>query len=108
MQFSKNNTFNTICKSAVLGIGLSGTLVSSTILAQDGDMTFFITSAGPGKGADLGGLTGADAHCETLAVASGSKLTGWKAYLSVNAKIDRSSGNPLVIPGANGRAALGR
>jgi len=107
MQFSKNNTFNTICKSAVLGIGLSGTLVSSTILAQDGDMTFFITSAGPGKGADLGGLTGADAHCETLAVASGSKLTGWKAYLSVNAKIDRSSGNPLVIPGANARDRIG-
>jgi hypothetical protein len=46
------------------------------------DMTFFVTSAGPGKGADLGGLEGADAHCNALAKAAGSKRTNWKAYLS--------------------------
>jgi hypothetical protein len=45
-------------------------------------MTFFVTSAGPGKGADLGGLEGADAHCNALAKAAGSKRTNWKAYLS--------------------------
>jgi hypothetical protein len=47
-----------------------------------GDMTFFVTSAGKGNGADLGGLEGADAHCNALAAAVGSKRTTWKAYLS--------------------------
>ncbi|MDE2794766.1 MAG: hypothetical protein OXL34_08110 [Gemmatimonadota bacterium] len=45
-------------------------------------MTFFITSAGPGDGANLGGLGGADAHCETLAAAQGAGGRGWMAYLS--------------------------
>ena len=45
-------------------------------------MTFFITSAGPGDGANLGGLEGADAHCETLAAAAGAGGMGWMAYLS--------------------------
>jgi hypothetical protein len=47
-----------------------------------GDMTFFVTSVGKGNGADLGGLEGADAHCNALAAAAGSKHTNWKAYLS--------------------------
>jgi hypothetical protein len=47
-----------------------------------GAMTFFVTSQGKGNGADLGGLEGADAHCNSLAKAAGSKLTNWKAYLS--------------------------
>jgi len=46
------------------------------------DMTFFVTSAGKGSGADLGGLEGADAHCAALAKAAGSKHTAWHAYLS--------------------------
>ena len=45
-------------------------------------MTFFITSAGPGDGANLGGLEGADLHCETLASAVGAGGMGWMAYLS--------------------------
>jgi len=45
-------------------------------------MTFFITSAGSGDGANLGGLEGADAHCETLASAPGAGGRGWAAYLS--------------------------
>jgi hypothetical protein len=45
-------------------------------------MTFFVTSVGKGNGADLGGLEGADAHCNALAAAAGSKRTNWKAYLS--------------------------
>lgn len=52
---------------------------------QQKPMTFFITSAGPGKGADLGGLKGADAHCAALAKAAGSKLSSWRAYLSTQA-----------------------
>ncbi len=75
--------------------------------AQQPEMTFFITSAGPGDGANLGGLDGADAHCQKLATAAGSRLNGWKAYLSVNAKIDRSSGKAQVIPGVNARDRIG-
>jgi hypothetical protein len=45
-------------------------------------MTFFITSAGPGKGADLGGIAGADKLCQTLAGAAGAGAKTWRAYLS--------------------------
>ena len=62
---------------------------------QQGTMSFFITSAGPGDGAKLGGLAGADAHCKTLADASGvAGASGktWRAYLSAKA----SGGQPAV------------
>lgn len=49
------------------------------------EMTFFVTSEGPGKGADLGGLTGADAHCQKLAQAAGAGGKTWRAYLSTQA-----------------------
>jgi hypothetical protein len=61
--------------------------------------TFFVTSAGPGQGANLGGLAGADAHCEKLAAAAGVGDRGWRAYLSttgaagVNAR-DRIGAGP--------------
>ena len=45
-------------------------------------MTFFLTSVGPGQGADLGGLEGADAHCATLAASAGAAQRTWRAYLS--------------------------
>jgi len=48
-------------------------------------MNFFITSAGPGNGADLGGLAGADRHCATLAAATGAADRAWRAYLSATA-----------------------
>ncbi len=51
-------------------------------MGEQAPMTFFITSAGPGDGANLGGLEGADAHCETLASAVGAGGMGWMAYLS--------------------------
>jgi len=63
------------------------------------DTTFFVTSVGSGKGADLGGLDGADRHCETLAEAAGIRGKMWRAYLStqganaVNAK-DRIGRGP--------------
>ncbi|MEK6592122.1 MAG: hypothetical protein AABZ67_03465 [Pseudomonadota bacterium] len=49
------------------------------------DMTFFITSAGLGKGADLGGLAGADRHCQQLAAVAGAGKKQWRAYLSTAA-----------------------
>src|SRR5215475_13028440 len=49
---------------------------------QSPNMTFFVTSNGPGKGADLGGLEGADRHCQTLAQGAGAGGKTWRAYLS--------------------------
>lgn len=62
---------------ALLMLGLSG-----GVQAQQADMTFFVTSVGSGKGADLGGLEGADKHCQTLAAAAGAGNKTWRAYLS--------------------------
>ena len=50
--------------------------------AQQSNMTFFVTSHGPGNGADLGGLAGADRHCQSLAQAAGAGGHTWHAYLS--------------------------
>ncbi len=50
--------------------------------AQDARMSFFVTSQGPGDGANLGGLAGADAHCRKLAEAAGVTGKTWRAYLS--------------------------
>src|SRR5882757_3765504 len=81
--------------AAVAAIGLANVAQSQNA------MTFFVTSAGPGKGADLGGLEGADRHCQTLAQAAGAGGKTWKAYLStqgagaVNAK-DRIGRGPWV------------
>jgi hypothetical protein len=55
-------------------------------------MSFFVTSAGPGKGADLGGLAGADMHCQMLAAAAGRGNSTWHAYLSTQA----ANGQPAV------------
>ncbi len=63
-------------------------------------MTFFVTSVGSGKGADLGGLAGADQHCQSLANAVGAGNRTWRAYLSASA----SGGQPAV----NARDRIGR
>ena len=63
-------------------------------------MTFFVTSRGPGKGGDLGGLSGADAHCQALAQAEGAGDHTWRAYLSTSA----SGGQPAV----NARDRIGK
>ena len=60
--------------------------------AQQANMTFFVTSVGPGKGADLGGIAGADKHCQTLATAAGAGSHTWHAYLSTSA----AGGTPAV------------
>ena len=76
-------------------------LGSSAGLAQDAQMTFFITSVGSGNGADLGGLEGADRHCQSLASAVGAGDKTWRAYLSttgsggVNAR-DRIGSGPWL------------
>lgn len=64
------------------------------------DMSFFVTSAGVGKGADLGGLAGADRHCQQLAAAAGAGKKQWRAYLSTTA----AGGTPAV----NARDRIGK
>lgn len=70
-------------------------------MAQQANMSFFVTSVGPGKGADLGGLAGADRHCQQLAQTAGAGSKTWHAYLStqgagaVNAR-DRIGQGPWV------------
>jgi hypothetical protein len=59
--------------------------LSVPALAQQTTMTFFITSIGLGKGADLGGIEGADRHCQALAQAVGAGSRAWRAYLSTQA-----------------------
>jgi hypothetical protein len=62
-------------------VALTGLAPSTSAQAQQA-MTFFVSSVGSGNGANLGGLAGADAHCQNLAKAAGSTLTNWHAYLS--------------------------
>lgn len=50
------------------------------------EMSFFVTSTSPGKGGDLGGLAGADKHCQSLADSVGAGNRTWQAYLSTQAK----------------------
>jgi hypothetical protein len=61
-------------------------------LPQAPNMTFFVTGAGPGKGADLGGIEGADQHCQQLAQRHGSGGKTWRAYLSTQ----EAAGKPAV------------
>ena len=76
--------------AAVVSVILIDTL--SVGRAQQPSMSFFITSVGSGKGADFGGLTGADRHCQTLAEKAGVSGRSWRAYLSVSA-----SGGQAVV-----------
>ena len=82
---------------ALLLLGIAG-----DAQAQQASMTFFVSSAGSGKGADLGGIAGADKMCQALALAAGAGSRTWRAYLStqpsggaaaVNAR-DRIGGGP--------------
>jgi hypothetical protein len=75
-------------------------IVTGASAQQQTPMTFFVTSVGKGSGADLGGLDGADAHCNALAKAAGSTLTNWRAYLSTTA--------PGGDAGVNARDRIGK
>ena len=90
---------STIRVSLLASVALLALGFAAPAQAQQANMTFFITSDGPGKGGDLGGLAGADAHCARLATAAGTTGKTWRAYLStqganaVNAK-DRIGKGP--------------
>jgi hypothetical protein len=78
----KNATRLSVFASAALA---SLSLSASAPAQQASDMTFFVTSVGLGKGGDLGGLAGADKHCQDLAQAAGAGNRTWRAYLSTQA-----------------------
>ena len=90
---------NTLSRSIAFLLPLLGLTGISLAYAQQPNMTFFIISAGSGKGGDLGGLEGADKHCQMLAQAAGAGGKTWRAYLStqgagaVNAR-DRIGAGP--------------
>jgi hypothetical protein len=91
-----------------LSAGAAALLAACATGPATGPMSFFITSAGSGQGANLGGLAGADAHCQKLAAASGAAGAGaktWRAYLSVPPTF-ASQGAPAV-PAINARDRIG-
>jgi len=63
-------------------LSLVALTLAGTALADPGAMSFFVTSSGSGKGADFGGLAGADRHCQALATGAGAGQRTWHAYLS--------------------------
>lgn len=89
MRYKRNATF------AVFGLLMMAASVQ--VMAQQEQepepMGFFITSVGPGNGGDLGGLEGADAHCQSLAEAVGAGDRTWRAYLSTQATGDQPAVN---------------
>jgi hypothetical protein len=83
-----------VTAAALIGLGLAASQ------AQQAGMTFFVSSVGSGKGADLGGLEGADAHCAALAKAAGAAAATWHAYLSTT--------EPGGAAGVNARDRIGK
>jgi hypothetical protein len=84
-----------VASAAVLALAVAGCATST----PPSGPSFFVTSVGGGKGADLGGLAGADKHCQTLAAAAGLGGSTWRAYLSTQA-----SGS---TPAVNARDRIG-
>ena len=83
------------CAAAVSLLAACGSM-----MAAKTPLSFFVTSAGSGKGADLGGLEGADKQCQTLAAAAGPTNRTWRAYLSTQ---------PVgSTPGVNARDRIGK
>ena len=76
-----------IPKIFVRSIAVGSLLLAASAGADEpGKMSFFVTSAGPGNGANLEGLSGADAHCQKLAKSVGADSRTWRAYLSTQGK----------------------
>jgi hypothetical protein len=89
-----------IRSSVLAAVALTGLSLTAPTQAQQAAMSFFVTSVGKGDGADLGGLAGADAHCQALAKAAGSTETNWHAYLSTT--------EPGGVAGVNARDRIGK
>ncbi len=93
-------TFSLAATSLAATAAMLALAMSGSTIAQQAGMTFFVTSAGSGNGADLGGLAGADQRCQQLAQAAGAGGHTWHAYLSTQA----ANGQPA----ANARDRIGK
>jgi len=94
------NRFARTISPACFALAAISALASAPAQAQSADTSFFLTSNGIGNGGNLGGLAGADNHCQTLAQAAGAGAKTWRAYLSTQA----ADGAPAV----NARDRIGK
>lgn len=85
---------------ALTSVAAAALVASCATTPPTGPMGFFLTSAGPGDGANLGGLAGADAHCQKLAGSVGAGNRTWRAYLS--------TGWTSTTPVVNARDRIGK
>ena len=88
-----------VAGAVAVGVAVAVLAACGSMAGKTG-MSFFVTSAGPGKGADLGGLAGADKHCQALAATSGAGNRTWHAYLSQQATPN--------VPAVNARDRIGK
>jgi hypothetical protein len=88
---------------AVAALTTAAILAACASTPTSGPMGFFITSTGPGNGADLGGLAGADAQCQRLATAAGAGKRSWRAYLSTSPVLSTPP-----VAGINARDRIGK
>src|SRR5690348_10102754 len=86
------NSVARIILPACFAVAAISALASAPAQAQSADTSFFLTSNGVGNGGNLGGLAGADNHCQTLAQAAGAGAKTWHAYLSTQA----ADGKPAI------------
>lgn len=99
MPYSTSRTATRLCAAlaAFAAVGFAQQAVAQTAPAAapaaKPPLSFFVTSVGLGKGADLGGLAGADAHCQKLAASAGAGDKTWRAYLSTQATKDQPAVN---------------
>ncbi len=89
--------------------GATLTLLAACVTAPppSGPLSFFITSVGSGKGGDLGGLAGADAHCQRLATAAGAGNRTWRAYLSTPPTLPSATAPGTAAVNARDRIGTG-
>jgi len=95
---SSMNTLSLFASIAFLSLGFSAAQAQNAPNAPE-SMRFFVTSAGSGEGGDLGGLTGADARCQSLAAMVGAGARTWRAYLSTQ--------TTAGVPAINARDRIG-
>ena len=87
-------------------LATAGLAVTAVVEAQTpSKASFFLTSVGSGKGADLGGLAGADAHCADLAKKAGLVRSNWRAYLSTTPTKDKDGKD---VAGVDARDSIGK
>jgi hypothetical protein len=97
---NRRTTFSLAATSLAATAAMLALAMSGSTMAQQAAMTFFVTSVGSGNGANLGGLAGADQHCQQLAQTAGAGGHTWHAYLSTQA----AEGQPA----ANARDRIGK